>query len=916
MGSATGTFETYPTSSNAYTYFRFITRTTYHSAAAYVQIGQLYYNFTAYTPSLLQSLTMSPTGAHMALTGAGATAPNSTAAVAATWVANGVTWTSSISSQLGGTPFSYHPFQNANNGDIWISLGNYSSGVYNNTFSTTLQGGIGTVYGEWLQIQSSVPLVMTSYTFQVFNAGNLPKSYYIVGSSDGTTWQPIQLCVLATNPITSTNVKCSNDLLVNFNGIQTLIGNVSSAVTTTAYTTTTTPYTYFRIIVTGLFSTATNAEIGEWYVNFQSGPTFYSTDYGSSWTRALSAATLPNANVLATSGGGQYSLQASGQMVTVVSNTFAGYSTGNYTIPTFTPALSSAVSNAALSASGQYMVVVTQGTTNNVYYSTNYGVSFTGITLGSTAMVSCAISADGSYITVSSATQVFTLNRNAQGFAVTIGSQAGLINQGQNVIAIGNQAGVTNQSANSIILNTSGSVVNSYVPGFFVAPVASAGSSVSGSFAVLGYGSDNQVVQTGLTVLSNGTIGIGATAPGTGFSSAIPNAKLTILNGVAGRDNGKSRISIGGDASHYAAIEAEHIGSGATTLSFMTSTSAYTNSGNPETRMFIANNGNVGIGTTAPGAPLHLFAPDSFPWPFRLNYLSGPQFVIGNGGAPNIIILDTYNTITGTRPPLCLNTSGGFVGIGTVVPGASLHVVGGNIGLNGANGIAFRMEIPNYNNSTGASAIYSSGTDALRFVGEADSNTQRPIVFGYHTVNDRNQTWNPKFSVNSFTGTIYPNADNSSSCGTSGNRWNSVFSANGVVQTSDSNVKDAVSLSYGIHEILQMRTIKYKWKSQADLPEDDPTKNFEYYGFCADELAPLFPELVYNEDTSAPVQMNYSEIIPVVVNALKEEHASAVTLKATVDSQAEQITALQAANAATSSQMAALLAWAQTQGFS
>jgi hypothetical protein len=113
-----------------------------------------------------------------------------------------------------------------------------------------------------------------------------------------------------------------------------------------------------------------------------------------------------------------------------------------------------------------------------------------------------------------------------------------------------------------------------------------------------------------------------------------------------------------------------------------------------------------------------------------------------------------------------------------------------------------------------------------------------------------------------------------------------------------------------------MRTIKYKWKSQADLPEDDPTKNFEYYGFCADELAPLFPELVYNEDTSAPVQMNYSEIIPVVVNALKEEHASAVTLKATVDSQAEQITALQAANAATSSQMAALLAWAQTQGFS
>ena len=106
-----------------------------------------------------------------------------------------------------------------------------------------------------------------------------------------------------------------------------------------------------------------------------------------------------------------------------------------------------------------------------------------------------------------------------------------------------------------------------------------------------------------------------------------------------------------------------------------------------------------------------------------------------------------------------------------------------------------------------------------------------------------------------------------------------------------------------------MRTIKYKWKSQVDLPDDDPMKNFEYYGFCADELVPLFPELVYNEDTTAPVQMNYSELLPVVVNALKEEHASTVALKETVDRQAEQIASLQ-------NKLDTLMAWAQTQGFS
>jgi hypothetical protein len=262
-------------------------------------------------------------------------------------------------------------------------------------------------------------------------------------------------------------------------------------------------------------STGDTLDIGEWYINFQSGPTFYSTDYGSSWTTALSAATVPNANVLAISGNGQYSLQASGQTVIVVYNTFVGYSTGSsFTNSTFSPALTFPVIAAAVSATGQYMVLVTQGTTNNVYYSSNYGVSFTGITLGSTAMVSCAVSADGSYITVANATQVFTLNSNTQGLTVALGNSAGTINQGQNAVAIGNQAGQTNQSANSIVLNSSGTAVNAYIPGFFVAPVSSASSSVSSSFAVLGYGTDNQVVQTGLTVLGNGNMGIGTVTPG------------------------------------------------------------------------------------------------------------------------------------------------------------------------------------------------------------------------------------------------------------------------------------------------------------------------------------------------------------------------------------------------------------------
>lgn len=63
------------------------------------------------------------------------------------------------------------------------------------------------------------------------------------------------------------------------------------------------------------------------------------------------------------------------------------------------------------------------------------------------------------------------------------------------------------------------------------------------------------------------------------------------------------------------------------------------------------------------------------------------------------------------------------------------------------------------------------------------------------------------------------------------------------------------------------------------LPDSDPTKDYEYYGFRADQLNPLFPELVYDEDPSASLGMSYSEIIPILVNGMKELHHENQTLK-------------------------------------
>ena len=114
----------------------------------------------------------------------------------------------------------------------------------------------------------------------------------------------------------------------------------------------------------------------------------------------------------------------------------------------------------------------------------------------------------------------------------------------------------------------------------------------------------------------------------------------------------------------------------------------------------------------------------------------------------------------------------------------------------------------------------------------------------------------------SFGGSIFPSLSSSYSCGLSTNRWIAVYALNGTIQTSDSSEKTFEPLQYGLAEIEQIETIKYQWKTK-----DDP---FEYYGCKADQLATIFPELVYNEDPNVPMQLNYSELIPVCINAIKE----------------------------------------------
>jgi hypothetical protein len=248
---------------------------------------------------------------------------------------------------------------------------------------------------------------------------------------------------------------------------------------------------------------------------------------------------------------------------------------------------------------------------------------------------------------------------------------------------------------------------------------------------------------------------------------------------------------------------------------------------------------------------------------------------IGVDGSPNRYSIGTTTDhditfSTNSTQRMCITHSGN-VGVGTATPGQSLDVTG--------SAYVSSNLVAGYSVSVGSTSINDT----------AISNSASFEVNSKHvlTLHSDNGNLNDGANIQLTCGdtevvyidkhSMAPNADNGANLGKSTHRFNYAYSTNGVIQTSDSAEKDYVPLEYGLASLAHVETIKYKWKSQAALPADDPSKHYEYYGIRADQLNTLFPELVYNATT--PYQINYSELIPVCINAIQELNAQVRELR-------------------------------------
>ncbi|WP_207532717.1 tail fiber domain-containing protein [Desertivirga arenae] len=121
-------------------------------------------------------------------------------------------------------------------------------------------------------------------------------------------------------------------------------------------------------------------------------------------------------------------------------------------------------------------------------------------------------------------------------------------------------------------------------------------------------------------------------------------------------------------------------------------------------------------------------------------------------------------------------------------------------------------------------------------------------------------------------GDIMPKVNNTYDLGSSTLKWNDVYATNGVFQTSDIRLKTNIAnLKYGLKEVMALQPVSYNWKDQSD------TKN--KIGLIAQDTKKIVPEVVIGDETKENLGMNYAELVPVLINAIKEQQQQINDLK-------------------------------------
>ena len=261
-------------------------------------------------------------------------------------------------------------------------------------------------------------------------------------------------------------------------------------------------------------------------------------------------------------------------------------------------------------------------------------------------------------------------------------------------------------------------------------------------------------------------------------------------------------------------------------------TSYYESTTNVPTRMLINEEGNVSIGSTA-----------------TFNSTNPEQLLVDAGTTSSFNVISGKGSINNYLQLNIQNTNSGGLASSDVVATA-------DNGTESVNFVDMGINSSNYSSSGilgGANNAYLYATGNNFVIGNASSG--KDVVFFTGGLNNSNE----KMRIT--TSAVQPGTDNSVSMGTSSKRWSVVYAANGTIQTSDFRLKkNILPLSYGLNEVMKLQPVSYDWK-------DDSGHKI---GLIAQDVKKVIPEVVVGDESKENLGMNYAELVPVLVNAVKE----------------------------------------------